>query len=67
MFASNMHNLLNTHSPTLQNSMSASIRSSISTAQYQDIRVSSDNVLQAIFNLKNSKSDNLGLFSEHLR
>ena len=64
MFSSNMHNLLNTHSPTLRNSMSASIKSSISTTQLQDIKVSSHD---AISNLKNGKSDSLGLFSEHLR
>ena len=29
--------------------------------------MSSDDVLQDISNLKNGKSDNLGLFSEHLR
>ncbi|CAI8047554.1 hypothetical protein GBAR_LOCUS26285, partial [Geodia barretti] len=34
--------------------MSASIRSSISTSQLQDIKVSSDDVLQAISNLKNA-------------
>ena len=56
MFPSNVHNLLNTHSPTLRNSMSASIKSSISTTQLQDIKVSSNDVLQAISNLKNGNT-----------
>ena len=47
--------------------MHASIRSSLSACQLQDIAVSDDDIIQAIHLLKSGKSDILGLSSEHLK
>ena len=67
LFATNISNLLNTRSPTLRDTMHASIRSSLSACQLQDIAVSDDDIIQAIHLLKSGKSDSLGLSSEHLK
>ena len=60
-------NISNTHSATLRDTMHASIRSSLSACQLQDIAVSDDDIIQAIHLLKSGRSESLGLSSEHLK
>ena len=67
LFASNMCDLLNTHSPTLRDSMLASAKSKLSVNELDGVFVSVDEVHEAVSSLKNRKSDSLGLFSEHLK
>ena len=67
VFATNLRSLLNTHSPSVRNSLQHSIQSSLSTTQLQDIVVTEDDVVQAIHLLKKGKSDSQNLFSEHLK
>ena len=58
---------MNTHSPSVRDSLQHSIQSSLSTTQLQDIVVTEDDVVQAIHLLKKGKSDSQNLFSEHLK
>ena len=67
VFATNVRSLLNTHSPSVRDSLQHSIQSSLSTTQLQDIVVTEDDVVQAIHLLKEGKSDSQNLFSEHLK
>ena len=63
----NLDKLLNVHSPALRDALHDSVQSSLSASQLQDIVVTVDDVFQAIRLLKKGKSDDLGLFSEHLK
>ena len=67
IFACNLSNLLNTHSPELRNAMLASIKSKLSVNEISGVFVSEDEVCEAISSLKNNKTDSLGLFSQHLK
>ena len=57
IFASNMSGLLNTHSSALRDSMLISIKSSMTHNQLESMVVSVEEVQEAIFHLKNGKSD----------
>ena len=67
IFASNMSGLLNTHSSALRDSMLIAMKSALTHNQLEGMIVSVEEVQEAIFKLKNGKSDSLGLFSEHLK
>ena len=55
IFASNLSNLLNTHSPEPHNAMLASIKSKLSVNEISGVFVSEDEVCEALSSLKTNQ------------
>ena len=66
LFASNLKNTLNTHSPSPHISLQSSIQSSITSSDISSAAFSAKNVVEALSHLKAGKSDGDGVFAEHL-